>query len=594
MGSSTQTGTLLLPQFSDNDKPTWRGDINDAMSKIDAAHAALTLRVSNDETDLSTHYDKGVTTILYVSATGDDTKNGLTWSTAKATVAAALAALAHAPGRIICGIGTIPLGSGVSWAANDKAGIVGVSKMLTTLQTTAQSQAALDFSAVGYGMNGCEIGKFTINGDGLDNPTNTNKGLKLSPTVSMVGANIHDIAVTNTGGSCFDFGMAELNTLENLTANEPKNAATNDIPYVMATGAFNGNAIGKLMLNGISAGANVGPSGAFVIKDSGSAPTSNKIHNPRTEALHLSNGGTIFSIKGNSNVLSDMEFFDTNKTVAGNTGTSFVRFLAPATNLGGNIVRGVIPGKDTTATSVDMGVDMQQGRNFVTGVKGYKGTNVTIAVGVGDTDVDLHSAVSTATDPAVIDNSGLSTNKIRDSYMNIYGGNGTGPRTILSGGYYGPANHVPGTGPFSNNYMYAIPVMLPQAMTATSIECEVTTAGSADSLIRLGIYAAGAGDKPSTLILDAGTVPGNAVGVQGKAITQVIPAGFVWLVALFTGTTIPQMRTVGAGSLAPVIPAAFSGGMNCYYIANGTGVLPGAFGGTTPFTGGPKIMVKAA
>jgi hypothetical protein len=55
MGSSTQTATLLLPQFSDNDKPTWRGDVNDAMNKIDAGHTSLASSVANkaNQSDLT-------------------------------------------------------------------------------------------------------------------------------------------------------------------------------------------------------------------------------------------------------------------------------------------------------------------------------------------------------------------------------------------------------------------------------------------------------------------------------------------------------------------------------------------------------------
>lgn len=37
MGSSAQTSTINLPLFSDDDRPTWRGDINGAMNSIDAA-----------------------------------------------------------------------------------------------------------------------------------------------------------------------------------------------------------------------------------------------------------------------------------------------------------------------------------------------------------------------------------------------------------------------------------------------------------------------------------------------------------------------------------------------------------------------------
>lgn len=47
MGSSTKTPTLSLPQFADSDKPTWRGDINDAFSKIDADAGSFTTKLNN-------------------------------------------------------------------------------------------------------------------------------------------------------------------------------------------------------------------------------------------------------------------------------------------------------------------------------------------------------------------------------------------------------------------------------------------------------------------------------------------------------------------------------------------------------------------
>jgi len=55
MGSSTQTPTLDLPIFADNDRPTWRGDINDAFNKIDAqassVNSGLTNRYTKAEVD---------------------------------------------------------------------------------------------------------------------------------------------------------------------------------------------------------------------------------------------------------------------------------------------------------------------------------------------------------------------------------------------------------------------------------------------------------------------------------------------------------------------------------------------------------------
>lgn len=59
MGSSTQTALLGLPQFADDDRPTWRGDINGAMSKIDASYSTFTgeLNGKEDKASLPTDID---------------------------------------------------------------------------------------------------------------------------------------------------------------------------------------------------------------------------------------------------------------------------------------------------------------------------------------------------------------------------------------------------------------------------------------------------------------------------------------------------------------------------------------------------------
>jgi hypothetical protein len=445
---------------------------------------------------------------------------------------------------------------------------------------------------VGYGLNGAEFGGFTLQGDGTAG--SAKKGLALSPTTSMSGASIHDITVSATGGVAFDLGYTELCDFDRLVAHEPVSANANDTPYLTATGAFNGNRINGLQLYGSSAGANVGPSGAVIIKDNGStAPHDNNLAVPRTENLHLPTGGTILAIQGNANVISDPQFFDTSK-VAGATGTSHVRFTPPpGLDSGGNLLRGVIPGHGTSATDVDMGVDMRQSRNAVSGVKGFRGTNVVIASGVGSTDVRLGGAVSGAVDPAVVDNSGLTTNTVVDTYLNVTGGNGTGYRVVKSGGYYGPGPHTTGTLVTTAGNMTAIPMWLPTSMTAVSIECQVSTAGAAGSLVRLGIYSPGTGDNPATLVLDAGTVAADTTGVKAITISQPLSGGLCWLAAVAQGGT-PTMISVGSGSMPPVVPASFGGGTNCYYVSGATGALPSTFGSVTPFTGGIKVMVKAA
>jgi hypothetical protein len=53
VGSSTQTAKLALPQFGDNDKPTWRGDINGAFAAIDAAFVTNDTRNNTQDNEIT-------------------------------------------------------------------------------------------------------------------------------------------------------------------------------------------------------------------------------------------------------------------------------------------------------------------------------------------------------------------------------------------------------------------------------------------------------------------------------------------------------------------------------------------------------------
>lgn len=316
------------------------------------------------------------------------------------------------------GSGNISAGSGVAWSATDICGIVGQGVGKTTIVATAQAGPVLDFRLTQYVFDGVEIGGFTIQGDGV--ATAANKGIAFSSVISNSKMYVHDIFVQSTGGPCYDFGILELSVLDRLYAKEPVNAGSADVAYVVASGPFNGNTITGLQLYGVSAGANVGVSGAVIVKDNGVfAPHDNHWSTPKCENLHVPTNGTMFAFAGNAQVISNPEIFDSTKVVAA-TGTSHIRFTAPAvTDQGGNLVTGVIPGKSTGATDIDMGIDMQQSRNAVIGVKGFKGTNVILAAGVGSCGITLYGSLSGATDPAVVDNSGVTTNYIFDAVGNL-------------------------------------------------------------------------------------------------------------------------------------------------------------------------------
>lgn len=439
-------------------------------------------------------------------------------------------------------------------------------------------------------------GDFWIRGSGVADPTKANAGMKFG---LMSSATFADIAISATGGPCIDINPTPgysfyLCDMERIILNTPVGAKANDVPYFRAIES-NGNRFRGIGLRSILTSDDTGASGAVVIAGNASYSGHDNLYDAWWfENLHVPNGGTLVSHANNTNTIRDFQWFDVFKE-AGATGTSYFRFTAPAIpNVGGNILSGVIPGKGTNALDLDMGVDMQQSRNRIIGTKGYRGTNVVIASGITNTDVDLGGAMSTATDPAVIDNSGNATNSVKDAYLGL--NPARGPR-MLSGRYYGAGQATPSTGVSTLNLLQAVPIYVPHGVTVVSIACEVTTLAAA-STIRLGIYGHNATtDGPGTLILDAGTVDSSTTGVKEITISQHLNPGWHWLAAVAQGGT-PTIRTIGGASLPPVAATSFAGtaaaqGMNNVYMSAVTGTLP-VWVGYNASAAGPKLMIKVA
>jgi hypothetical protein len=53
MGHSLQTANKQLPQFVDDDKPTWLGDVNEAFRKIDDEFGRLQGLINSLQTQLN-------------------------------------------------------------------------------------------------------------------------------------------------------------------------------------------------------------------------------------------------------------------------------------------------------------------------------------------------------------------------------------------------------------------------------------------------------------------------------------------------------------------------------------------------------------
>lgn len=131
------------------------------------------------------------------------------------------------------------------------------------------------------------------------------------------------------------------------------------------------------------------------------------------------------------------------------------------------------------------------------------------------------------------------------------------------------------------------------------IGLEVTQAGAAGCLVRLGIRRDNGYGYPGELLLDAGTIDGTVVGFNPISIDQFIGAGVtVWLMAC--GQVDTTSLVIRGRQLDPLVSQGANGANanRAGYRQTGiTGALPATF--TAQALGmeaaqGPKVVVRAA
>jgi hypothetical protein len=296
----------------------------------------------------------------------------------------------------------------------------------TVFHATSQSGPVLDFkgwlSPTDFSGK-VRHGDFFVRGSGTADATKANVGLRVD---SCQSTTFSDIAIMDTGGAGLRItadvpGYAcYLCDFERFTIRTPVGAVANDVPYMHSIEA-NGNRFRGFGFISRTAGADAGVSGAIVLEGSASYPShDNKLDAFWFEFLHLSTNGCLVSVSGNGNIISDTQFFDSGR-VSGATGTAYYRMLpSTVTDFGGNEIRGVIPGDNNgAATSIGVGVDVQQSGNAVVGTKGYRGNNVLIASGVNRTHVHLRGAYSNSNTLGWTNSSGTTTNHLIDAVSQI-------------------------------------------------------------------------------------------------------------------------------------------------------------------------------
>jgi hypothetical protein len=176
-------------------------------------------------------------------------------------------------------------------------------------------------------------------------------------------------------------------------------------------------------------------------------------------------------------------------------------------------------------------------------------------------------------------------------------------QTFLKAGTYNYT--LPTTGVTTNNSLgigtlRATPWFVSRAVTVSRIGAEITVAGDAGSVLRLGLYADDGTGYPGALVSGSeATIPSDVVGPAEATISATIQPGVYWAVGVVQGvtTTQPAVR-VPANVMVSIgrttMPTAGNAEI-CYTQANVTGALPATFTTAVATAGqAPRIFVKVA
>lgn len=322
-------------------------------------------------------------------------------------------------------VSTLSMAGRTACIKGDAAGIAVASPYNGTgsvIKASAQSGPVVDFTGwiSPWSFRGAvePICHVTIQGSGVTDATKANAGVKFA---SISSAYVHDLAISKTGGPALwlapnsgDAGY--LSNFERIVMHTPVGAETNDVPFFLAD-ECNGNRFRGMGFRSDS-GLYAGTSGVAVITSTTFRTEYTLLDGWWWENTDVPTNGCLLSIMGNGIDVRDWQIFDVNKK-SGATGTAHFRILpAPSGDAGANRFLGYIPGRDSgDASSIDAGIVVSQSWNYISGTKGYKGTNVVLNSGVDHCAVHLYGSLGNGTDPGIVDNSGSSNNHLIDGYL---------------------------------------------------------------------------------------------------------------------------------------------------------------------------------
>jgi hypothetical protein len=148
----------------------------------------------------------------------------------------------------------------------------------------------------------------------------------------------------------------------------------------------------------------------------------------------------------------------------------------------------------------------------------------------------------------------------------------------------------------ANNTLTAVPVFLPPGWI-DRLCCEVTAAGSAGSVVRLGAYKFNPTGFPvGALLADGGTVDATTIGAKEVTVSIYHPGGLIFLAGVAQGgpTTNPTLRIFSQPQYVPHGSLTSASTRNCWQ-GGASGALPDPYPTTATLQGaGIYVWVRYA
>lgn len=148
-------------------------------------------------------------------------------------------------------------------------------------------------------------------------------------------------------------------------------------------------------------------------------------------------------------------------------------------------------------------------------------------------------------------------------------------------------------------WQFFTPIFVVRTLTIDRLGLSVSNAGSAGSVIRLGIYANSSSDNPGTLLQDASTVDSTTPGDKLAVVSQTLSPGIYWLSCALQGGATTKAQVYGGFFNVSGWTATISTNA-CHVYRRLTGGVTGALG-SNPSAGsldsagsGPRLVARVA